>query len=254
MSDLFRKEVVLQQQQRLQGEVSLTQPVSFIGFTVLISTLFLCALLFLYFSEYQRKEHVQGSIEPAIMAIRLPTPKSVNAGHLLVQVGEQVQQNQPLVQQLNLPNTMGKSFLLKAPFTGTVTEVLLPSGEDIGPSKPSISLLPQPETLFAIVYVPSRVIGQLTLGQELQMRIEALPYQHFGVQTATLVEIGSQPITINESHPLSEPSYRAVLALTEDAKKLPLRAGMGLEVDISFAPRRLLEWLFTPNVDDKGQN
>jgi len=86
------------------------------------------------------------------------------------------------------------------------------------------------------------------------MRIEALPYQHFGVQTATLVEIGSQPITINESQPLSEPSYRAVLALTEDAKKLPLRAGMGLEVDISFAPRRLLEWLFTPNVDDKGQN
>lgn len=40
MSDLFRKEVVVQQQQRLQGEVSLTQPVSFIGFTVLISTLF----------------------------------------------------------------------------------------------------------------------------------------------------------------------------------------------------------------------
>ncbi|MEN8619231.1 biotin/lipoyl-containing protein [Shewanella baltica] len=253
MSDLFRKEVVVQQQQRLQGEVSLTQPVSFIGFTVLISALVLCALLFLYFSEYQRKEHVQGSIEPAMMAIRLSTPKSTNAGHLLVQVGEQVQQNQPLVQQLHSPSTMEKSFILKAPFAGTVTEILWPSGEDIDSSKPSISLLPQPETLFAIVYVPSRVIGQLTLGQVLQMRIEAFPYQHFGVQTATLVEIGSRPVAINESQSISEPSYRVILALTENAKKLPLRAGMELEVDISSPPRRLLAWLFTPNVDDKGQ-
>ncbi|UXM81196.1 HlyD family efflux transporter periplasmic adaptor subunit [Shewanella seohaensis] len=232
----------------------MTQPVSFIGFTVLISALILCALLFLYFSEYQRNERVQGYIEPAMMAIRLSTPKSTNEGQLLVQLGEQVQQNQTLVQKLHSPSTMEKSFILKAPFAGTVTEILWPSGEDIDSSKPSISLLPQPETLFAIVYVPSRVIGQLALGQVLQMRVEAFPYQHFGVQTATLVEIGSLPVGISEAPSLSEPSYKLTLALTEDAKKLPLRAGMRLEVDISSAPRRLLEWLFIPNVVDKGQN
>lgn len=253
MSSLFRTEVVTQQQQRLQGEVNLTQPVSFIGFTVLISALALCALLFLYFSEYQRKERVQGTIELASTAIYLHSAVAANLAETLVQVGEQVQQGQALVQLQQTPATAEPPFLLKAPFSGTIVDVLWPSGQEISPAQPLLSLLPQAETLLAVVYVRPEIIDLLSLGQVVQMRIEALPYQHFGVQAATVIELGNQLVSKNDSQlqPLSEPSYRVVLVLTKNSKRLPLKEGMKLEADISTAPRRLIHWLFAAEVYEK---
>lgn len=199
MSGLFRAQVIAQQQQRLQGEVSLTQPVSFIALTGLIIALVLCALAFLYFSEYQRKEQVQGTIEPMSTAVS---------------------------QQ-------------------AVGDILLSTQEHSGS--------PQADTLLAVVYVPVRIIELITLGQVVNMRIEALPYQRFGVQEGTVIALGSQVMTIHESQlqPLPEPSYRVVMALT--TKHLPLTQGMKLEADISAAPRRLLAWLFEPRVNQKDE-
>lgn len=253
MSGLFRAQVMAQQQQRLQGEVSLTQPVSFIGLTALIITLVLCALAFLYFSQYQRKEQLQGSIESISTALKLPAVVISNQDRVLVQIGESVTQGQPLVQgQANSAQTE-TPLPLSAPFDGTLADILWTTQGHTGSPQVVLSLLPQADTLLAVVYVPVRIIEFITLGQVVNMRIEALPYQRFGVQEGTVIAIGSQVMTIHESQlqPLPEPSYRVVMALS--AKHLPLTQGMRLEADISTAPRRLLAWLFEPRVNQKDE-
>ncbi|WP_445945311.1 hypothetical protein [Shewanella sp.] len=251
MSGLFREEVMVQQQ-RLQGEVSLTQPVSFIALTGLIITLVLSSFAFLYFSEYQRKELVLGTFEPVSTAVELQGFVTTAVGKVLVQVGDVVTQGQSLMQWQTNISMPESSSQLRAPFSGTVIDILESKTLSSEPSNTSFLLLPKPESLLAVVYVPASIINQVTLGQVLQMRIDAFPYQRFGVQEATVVELAKRPVTQHDSAPLPEPSYRVILALI-NTQDFALIEGMRLEADISTPPRRLLTWLFEASISREGE-
>jgi multidrug efflux pump subunit AcrA (membrane-fusion protein) len=253
MSGLFRAEVMAQQQQqRLQGEVSLTQPASFIALTGLIITLVLSSFAFLYFSEYRRKELVLGTFEPVFTAVELKSLATSGVGKVLVQVGDVVEQGEPLIQwQTNIPMHESTSQL-RAPFSGSVTDILWSKTRFNGSSPPSVLLLPKPDSLLAVVYVPASIINQVILGQVLQMRIDAFPYQRFGVQEATVIELAKRPVTQHDSVPLPEPSYRVILALI-NTQDFALKEGMRLEADISTPPRRLLTWLFEASISREGE-
>ncbi|GGE78040.1 HlyD family secretion protein [Shewanella carassii] len=96
MNGLFRKEALDYSNKRLLGSVSLAQPLSvhFWVFTVFLSVLSI--ILFLYFSEYARKETVRGYLLPDAGIIKTYPVKGGIVTELHVKEGDNVVSGQPI--------------------------------------------------------------------------------------------------------------------------------------------------------------
>src|SRR2546426_11673115 len=69
--------------------------------------------------------------------------------------------------------------------SGTVTTVLAEVGQTVTPAQPIVSILPRGAALEASLYVPSRAVGFVEVGQQVLMRYQAYPYQKFGQYPGT---------------------------------------------------------------------
>lgn len=82
---------------RLEGVVSLIQPPLFKTLTWLILTLVLSSLVFLSMGSYARKERVSGILQPSSGLLKLSAGQSGIISELLVQEGQWVDKEQPLL-------------------------------------------------------------------------------------------------------------------------------------------------------------
>lgn len=100
MSELFRKQALDAQKQRLFGSISLAQPLSHTIVTLSLATLVTGIILFLCFSNYARKETVKGYLKPENGLIKTFTNREGIVDQLLVEEGSVVRAGQPLVSVL----------------------------------------------------------------------------------------------------------------------------------------------------------
>jgi membrane fusion protein len=145
-------------------------------------------------------------------------------------------------------------FAVKAPASGRIAALQVAPGERIDPRKPIMAILPEEQTLFAELYLPSRAIAFVEPGQPVRLLYDALPYQKFGpgagkVQSVSRTTLG--PEDLRGSVPTREPVYRVVVSLDQQqmtafGKQVPLQSGMELSADIILEKRKLLEWLLEP--------
>jgi len=96
MSELFRKQALDAQNQRLFGSISLAQPLSLSLITLSLSAVVASIILFLCFSNYARKETVLGYLKPDTGLISTYTNRDGVIAQLFVQEGSQVKAGQPL--------------------------------------------------------------------------------------------------------------------------------------------------------------
>ena len=412
MNSLFRPEAVARQQQRLQGEVSLTRPPALVWLTWLIAAIALISLVFLISGDYQRKQTAVGLLQPEQGVVRLHANSAGVVSKLLVKEGELVVQGQPLLQlssrlyaegqpeltttllqerqlmlealftqkqqnqqkhQLMLAETTQKisslelqlgelnqqistfgerlklnqqqvqqlqklngtgyiseielnrqrdlvlslqqqdkvltgqqlalteqlsqqqsllqqlplqyqqeltqleqqisehknqlarlkheqSHVITAPVAGVISTLLVKPGQQLEQGAPALSLLPVDHQLEAVLYLPTRAIAFIEVGQQARIRYHAFPYQRFGVHQAKIIEISNTVLLPNEVKDvtLTEPSYRLRLQLSAQQisaynRELPLKAGMSLEADIVTEQRSLLQWLFDPIYSIQGR-
>jgi membrane fusion protein len=97
MKQLFRQEVIDKRTQRLSGVVSLVQPPIFKWLTILIVLVVIVSLVFLSLGNYTRKESVSGVLQPNTGIMRLSAPQNGVITELLVEEGQVVKKNQPLL-------------------------------------------------------------------------------------------------------------------------------------------------------------
>lgn len=412
MNSLFRPEAVARQQQRLQGEVSLTRPPALVWLSWLIGAIALISLIFLISGNYQRKQTAVGLLQPEQGVVRVLSNSAGSVGSVLVKEGDLVVQGQPLLQlssrryaegqpelnatllqerqqmlealltqkqqnqqkhQLQLAETRQKisslelqlielnqqistfaerlklnqqqvqqlqklngtgyiseielnrqrdlvlslqqqdkvltgqqlalteqlsqqqsllqqlplqyqqeltqleqqisehknqlarlqheqSSVITAPVDGIVSALLVKTGQQLAQGEPALSLLPVGNQLEAVLYLPTRAIAFVEVGQQARIRYHAFPYQRFGVHQAKIIEISNTVLLPNEVRDvtLTEPSYRLRLQLSAQEisaynRGLPLKAGMSLEADIVTEQRSLLQWLFDPIYSIQGR-
>lgn len=102
---LFRKEAVAHQSERLTGAVSLAQPLSIKLTVVILVSVTLAIITFLFSAEYSRKETVRGFLMPNKGVIKSFVNQSGTIEQLLVKEGDRVVKGQALatitVQQNN---------------------------------------------------------------------------------------------------------------------------------------------------------
>ena len=143
-----------------------------------------------------------------------------------------------------------------APADGTVAAILVEPGQTVVPGTTLATIVPQGARLEAQLFTPSRSIGFLHVGQEVQLRYLAYPHQKFGMHRGLVTAISATPLLPAEmgftpADGSREPMYRIKAAIASQAisaygRSEPLQAGMQVEADVLLDRRRLIEWIFDP--------
>ncbi|WP_315547748.1 HlyD family efflux transporter periplasmic adaptor subunit [Lautropia mirabilis] len=152
--------------------------------------------------------------------------------------------------------------ITSAPFNGTVTGVHAREGTTVTTSSLLASLIPDNAKLTAYLYVAESKAAFLAKGQKVRIRLDAYPYQKYGMVTGSVTAVTQSPYAItelpahvatavqsdNENQSLYyqarvELDSQSIRANGEDTK---LKAGMIFEADVMQEKRRLYEWVLEP--------
>lgn len=97
MTGLFRQQVIDSQTHRLEGAISLAQPMSLKLTVLLLFTISVAAIVFVFNAHYSRKESVQGFLRPDKGVIKIYPTRDGSVEHIYVQVGDTVTEGAPLL-------------------------------------------------------------------------------------------------------------------------------------------------------------
>jgi membrane fusion protein len=148
-----------------------------------------------------------------------------------------------------------RAVFVPAPMAGSVAALPVANGQPIAAGATLAVIIPVGGKLEAELLTPSRAIGFIEPGQEVQLQLQAYPYQRFGMLRGVVKNISSTVLGPSEiaipGLTIQEPVFRVRVALTRElmnayGKSYPLQPGMLLSADIVFDRRTLLQWLFDP--------
>lgn len=158
-------------------------------------------------------------------------------------------------------NAARREMVITASQAGRVTASPLAVGQTVLAGQSLATLQPAGTELEAQLYAPSRAIGFVQNGQAAQLRLDAYPYQKFGLQHATVSSVSESALAPNELPPAvqarygsrlsGEALYRITLHLARQSiavygKEEALKSGLAVEADIVQERRRIAEWMFEP--------
>ena len=157
------------------------------------------------------------------------------------------------------------SYAIRSPKKAKVGSIFVDSvGDTIVNQQAMLTLLPIDQTgssLLAEMYVPSRAIGFVKLGQEVKILYDAFPSERFGAFSAKVVKLtktiispddNSSPIKVNY------PFYRVVAELEKsvlkiDGNSIALQPGMTFQANIIQEKRSIIEWILEPFMRLRGR-
>ncbi|WP_184422260.1 HlyD family secretion protein [Xanthomonas euvesicatoria] len=141
---------------------------------------------------------------------------------------------------------------VRAPRAGRVALRPLQRGQAVAQGQRLADLLPTSMATEVVLYAPSRAAGLIGPGMPVQLRFDALPYQHYGQFAGQVVEIAAAPEPPRvDSASASEPLYRVRVRLAGDAalragRTAVLRPGMRVQGTLALEWRRFSQWAFEP--------
>ena len=147
-----------------------------------------------------------------------------------------------------------RESVVVAAIRGRVTGILVNSGANVAENQRLLTLVPVESELRARLLIPARAAGQLRTGMDVRLRYDAFPFQKYGQQPATLIDLGQSilpPGEVMGPFRITEPSYLATVALARQSitayqRSFPLMGGLTLKADIVSDRRSLAEWLLDP--------
>lgn len=144
--------------------------------------------------------------------------------------------------------------VIRAPAPGVVLRVAIRPGASVQAGQLAITMARPGEALRAVMLVPTRVAGMLAVGQQVVMRLDAFPYQRFGIRRATVAKVGGSVMLPGESEApmlLAEPVFEVVAALQAQhvdayGRRWPLRTDLTFEADVVLERATLVQRLLDP--------
>ncbi len=167
----------------------------------------------------------------------------------------QAAQARATLSQEDVNNSTKRLELIVAPVSGQVAVLNAIDGQVLAPESQVAIILPPRSKLLAELYIPSRSIGLIKIGDGVQLMYAAFPYQVYGTGRGTVVSVSGTVISPNQINTpglrLDQPVFRARVAIDRQfvsayGKKIPLQPGMLLTADIITSQQTFAEWLFDP--------
>lgn len=146
------------------------------------------------------------------------------------------------------------AYIVRSPIDGTVTALQGMVGQSLIANTPIVMIMPEGSALQAHLLAPTRAAGFLQPGQDVNLLVDAFPYQKFGVQKGMIKEISATPYRpgeLNAPIPFEQSVYRVVVNLDKQTvsaygNEVDLKSGMTLQGDLVTDRRTLLQWMLDP--------
>jgi membrane fusion protein len=149
---------------------------------------------------------------------------------------------------------VARGYIVRAPVSGVITRMLVTDGMTPANNGALLTISPEGSMMFARVLVPTRAIGFLEVGQPANLKIDAFPYQRFGMLKGYVSDIYPMVIRPGEmAFPIEQkgPAYQVDIFITREfvnayGNRRELRPGMVLQADLPIDRRKLWQQLFDP--------
>jgi membrane fusion protein len=159
-----------------------------------------------------------------------------------------------LVEQQIAQNQGRHGYTVVAPIDGRITTLQATVGRTADPRHLQMEIVDEHDRMQARLFVPTRAIGFLEIGQQVRLLYDAFPYQSYGVYGGRIASVSRTIVNQGEvSVPvaLTEPSYVVTVDLDRPdveayGKSIPLQPDMLLTADIVLGKRSLIDWLLDP--------
>jgi len=149
---------------------------------------------------------------------------------------------------------------ITAPCDGTIASLAASSGQSVDSTTLLISLVPTANTLQATLYASSREVGFLKAGQYVKIKLDAFPYQKFGLVPGQVKMVAQSPVSQNEissstrllsNNEKAQQTYTVSVTLENQTinaygRTERLQPGMQLSADVELDVRPLFEWILEP--------
>lgn len=150
-----------------------------------------------------------------------------------------------------------RDSVVHAARAGTISSLLVKTGQAVSAGQPLLTILPQNAQLQAQLLVPSSAIGFVHKGTPVVLHYQAFPYQKFGVQHGVVAEVSRSALSSIDIQTLlgqqapPTPLYRVLVSLQKQdirayGKRQVLLPGMSVDADLLLDHRRMIQWIFEP--------
>jgi len=161
-------------------------------------------------------------------------------------------------------------YALRAPDDGVVSTLVAMVGDRVTHEKPLATIVPNGAILQGMLFVRSKAIGFVKIGQKVLLKYDAYPYQNFGLYESTVSSIDRSILTHKDidlqldintddkvAYSSNEPFYRVIVDLKQQTvtaygKPQPLTPGMTLRGSMLGDERRIWQWIMEPIYSLRG--
>ena len=174
---------------------------------------------------------------------------------------DQLSREKGQLQQNLVQEETRRETVIRAPISGTVTNIAVSRGASLAADAPLAMVLPTGSGLEAHLLVPTRAIGFVQPGNAVVLRYEAFPFQRFGQYRGSVHNVSGTVWSPGEKvGPMTvrEPVYRIDVRLerqtvSASGQEVALRPGMLVNADILLEKRTVFEWIFEPVLELRGR-
>jgi membrane fusion protein len=109
-----------------------------------------------------------------------------------------------------------RAYIIRAPIAGHVSSLQASVGQTADPRRLQLQIVPGDSALQAELFVPTRAIGFVGVGQDVRILYDAFPYQHYGTYRGRITRVSQTILTesdISVPITLPGPAYKATVAL-----------------------------------------
>lgn len=144
---------------------------------------------------------------------------------------------------------------IKAPSDGIVKDLSVTTkGAVVQAGSLLLNLVPREEPVQAEVLLSNEDVGFVAVGQKVQVKIAAYPFQKYGLLEGNVVLLAADSSDPKQQQQTQQPqlSYRALVSIKNQAlvapngEKLALSPGMLISAEIHQGQRTVLEYLLSP--------
>lgn len=175
-------------------------------------------------------------------------------------IAEELNRTNLLKSQLNqkiVELESSEAFMVKASASGVVSAVLVERASAIQGGNELLSIIPSGSQWLAEIYAPSAAIGNVNVGQNINLKYSAFPYQKYGIYRAEVSNISKtilSPRSIPEVLRIEDSSYRIIAELKDQhvnylGEEFNLQSGMQFSAELVIEKRSLIGWFMGPIYD-----
>jgi membrane fusion protein len=170
---------------------------------------------------------------------------------LEAQLTDLVMQRSDIADRLSTAQGRG-AFFVFAPAAGTVDTVHVRAGQEVAPGRPIMLLRTgAPSEPFVLLDVPSSAVGMTQVGAPVTLRVDAFPYERFGLLRGRVAHVAPGTTQRREAGGSSDEASYEVRVRLDDASfdrihPDRLLDGMTVGASVRHEKLSLAQWLFLP--------